>query len=59
MINVLLVDDQTLVRASINSLLSLSDNVNVVVEESEVTDTISILESETAIDVKNTVNGCH
>jgi len=50
MINTLLVDDQTLVRQGIRSLLELSDNINVVAEVSDGSELLPAL-SKYAVDV--------
>ncbi|MFT6329589.1 MAG: DNA-binding NarL/FixJ family response regulator [Bermanella sp.] len=52
MINVLLVDDQTLVRQGINSLLGLSDSVKVVAQANDGLHAISVIQDqEVKIDI--------
>lgn len=50
-IRVLIVDDHTLVRRGIRSLLELSDEINVVGEAGDGDDALSLLESSTGVDV--------
>ncbi|MFT5541613.1 MAG: DNA-binding NarL/FixJ family response regulator [Glaciecola sp.] len=52
MINVLLVDDQTLVRHGINSLLGLADSVEVVAQASDGLKAIECLQAEKSLEDK-------
>jgi DNA-binding NarL/FixJ family response regulator len=51
MIKVLLVDDQTLVRQGIHSLLSLSDKVEVVAQASDGEEALTVIRSQKASDI--------